>query len=220
MKEHTKALAVVKRLPAIIRREIDSTPLPFNFKAAELAVRQCARVDEAKDIANKAEAIATYAREIRDMTMHDEAKRIVLRAMRRMGELLEEYEKEHGLDAKRKLGRQLGSAAKRCKAEALARLPEAAWEKHLAKSPVPTPTMIMRAEGCMGSGAPAPRMPIHKVMSALVTIDSERHLLSAERLGKHFRSQMYLSMLPMLRKVIDYLDRAEQVATPTKRTGT
>lgn len=69
-------------LPAIQLR------LPINYQAAKRALIECEHVDECRDWANRAEAMATYAHLARDEQMELIARRVRLRAIARAGELL------------------------------------------------------------------------------------------------------------------------------------
>lgn len=62
--------------------------LPVNYKAAKQALMECERVDECKNWADQAEAIATYARLSNDRELEVISKRIRLRAIAKAGELL------------------------------------------------------------------------------------------------------------------------------------
>lgn len=75
-------------LPVHIRSKIPTALVPLNYKAALVALAECERVDECKQIDDKCVAIAAYAKQIKDSAMMDMAKRIRLRAYRRIGELL------------------------------------------------------------------------------------------------------------------------------------
>ena len=66
------------------------------YEAARVALKEARRVDEAKDIHDKAEAVRAYARQVNDTEMVSWASEIKLRAMRRMGELLKETERATG----------------------------------------------------------------------------------------------------------------------------
>jgi hypothetical protein len=57
-----------------------------------VALQECAKVDEAKEWSDKAAAIASYARQSDDKTLEHMASRIRARAIRRTGELLEEFQ--------------------------------------------------------------------------------------------------------------------------------
>lgn len=78
----------MRRLPVVIRHKVPTAFLPNNYIVACNAIKACARVDEAAEMANKAAAIATYAREAADTTLKVNAEKIKVRAERRVGELL------------------------------------------------------------------------------------------------------------------------------------
>jgi hypothetical protein len=75
-------------LPADIR--VSDARLPETYEQAKTALAQCSRIDECQEWANKAEALASYARQADDETLFRFAKRIQGRAVRRAGELLKE----------------------------------------------------------------------------------------------------------------------------------
>jgi hypothetical protein len=60
---------------------------------AKLALSECNRIDECKEWSDKAQALASYARQADDHEMEKAAMRIRARAVRRCGELLKEIEK-------------------------------------------------------------------------------------------------------------------------------
>lgn len=70
--------------------------LPATYEAAKIALANCNRIDECKDWSDKAQALASYARQSEDKEMETTAMRIRARAIRRCGELLKEIEKGHG----------------------------------------------------------------------------------------------------------------------------
>ena len=73
------------------RRESSSSiqrAVPRSTKRRRQALAECSRVDECKDWSDKAPALASYARQAKDSTLHNLALRIQQRAQRRMGELL------------------------------------------------------------------------------------------------------------------------------------
>jgi hypothetical protein len=67
-----------------------SARLPVVYEEARLALERCDRIDECKSWANKAEAMASYARMAGDESLHKFADRIQARAYRRCGELLKQ----------------------------------------------------------------------------------------------------------------------------------
>jgi len=72
------------------------SPLPVTYVDAKAALTKCARVDECKTWADKALALKSYAKQMKDESLEDMAQRIRDRAVRRGGELLKAMEKKQG----------------------------------------------------------------------------------------------------------------------------
>jgi hypothetical protein len=70
--------------------------LPASYKAAQKALAECSRVDECQDWADKAAALASYARQAKDDQLKKLAQRIQDRAVRRCGELLKQVPSQAG----------------------------------------------------------------------------------------------------------------------------
>lgn len=70
--------------------------LPGTYERAKEALAQCSQVDEVKDWADKAEALASYAKQANDDTLRKLADRIQARAIRRAGELLKQVDGRQG----------------------------------------------------------------------------------------------------------------------------
>jgi hypothetical protein len=66
-----------------------------------LAIQECAKVDEAKDIRDKAAALAVYFRQIENTEAEHEALSIRVRAERRAGELLKQLARTEPAEAGR-----------------------------------------------------------------------------------------------------------------------
>lgn len=79
-----RALEVMATLPPAV--------LPETYLKARDALEQCTKIDECKDWADKAQALASYAKQAGDRTLHQMADRIKSRAIQRQGELLQEIE--------------------------------------------------------------------------------------------------------------------------------
>lgn len=77
------ALTLPDNLPSIADAKI-----PQTYAAAKAALSECSRVDECQTWANKAEALASYAKQAHDDVLRRMAERIHARAIRRCGELL------------------------------------------------------------------------------------------------------------------------------------
>jgi hypothetical protein len=63
---------------------------------AKKALAECEKIDECKDWADKAAALASYAKQSKDESLFKMATRIQARAIRRCGELLKEIETMQG----------------------------------------------------------------------------------------------------------------------------
>jgi hypothetical protein len=75
-------------MTALALPNISDARLPAVYEQATRALAECSRIDECQDWADKAQAMASYARQSRDDTLLKMAERIKARAIRRCGELL------------------------------------------------------------------------------------------------------------------------------------
>jgi hypothetical protein len=118
------------------------------YEQARQLLAQCVRVDEAKDIRDKADALRAYARQRQDHELETMCAEIKLRATRRIGEISEGLEKSsHGPGRGKRLanGGKAFSKARTLKsagisvssahrAERIARIPQVEFERRLAKA--------------------------------------------------------------------------------------
>jgi len=75
---------------------VQSAKLPVSYERAREALVQCHQIDECKQWADKAAALASYAKQAQDDTLFQTAMKIQGRAIRRAGELLSEIEPKPG----------------------------------------------------------------------------------------------------------------------------
>jgi len=135
IRKQQKALSL-RKLPALARQQMDHAELPAMYLAARTALQQCCRVDEVKDVKDRHEAIALYAKQAKDTTLLYYAERIKLRAIERIGELLSEIpdHKERAQTAKRH-GIAYNTAAR---AVDIVRMPERVRTTLIETTPPPT----------------------------------------------------------------------------------
>jgi hypothetical protein len=132
--------------------------LPATYEQAKQALAKCDRINECKDYADKAEALATYAKQAKDNVLGKMADRIQARAVRRIGELLKEIEpaSQENLKQNRRDGTVPSVTRTRTKAAAdaglserqrknalrVANVPEAEFEKAVESPNPPTVTTL------------------------------------------------------------------------------
>lgn len=74
----------------------ENARFPAVYERAKQALAECARIDECKDWANKAEALASYFQQSKNEQMIKDCRRIQARAIERCGELLMEIKTKQG----------------------------------------------------------------------------------------------------------------------------
>ena len=75
---------------------VANAQLPASYENAKTALANCSSMDECKDWADKAKALASYARQSQDESLRKMAMRIQARAIRRAGELLKQIMPKKG----------------------------------------------------------------------------------------------------------------------------
>jgi hypothetical protein len=145
-------LDITTSLPT--KKEIAAARLPATYEQAKVALASCAKIDECQEWANKAEALASYAKMADDDALRTMADRIQARAVRRMGELLKQFDGRGG-DRSKKNGavpsaptqRQAADKAgiserQRKTAVAVANVPSKRFEEAVEKRKPPTVTAL------------------------------------------------------------------------------
>lgn len=90
--------AAVQQVAVVVPAHIRAATanLPKSYEAAKQALANCVSIDECKDWADKAAALASYAKQANDEEMMRQSIRIRDRAIRRYGELLKQIEPSKG----------------------------------------------------------------------------------------------------------------------------
>lgn len=145
--------------------QASNAKLPASYEAAKQALANCEQIDECKDWADKAAALASYARQAEDVELERKAARIRARAMRRAGELLKAIEPAHGanqnirdgsgpnVETRKDVGERAGMSDRQIKtAIRIANIPKREFEKAV-ESPNP-PTITTLAEQGVQKRAP------------------------------------------------------------------
>ena len=127
--------------------------LPATYAQARTAIAECEAIDECKTWADKAAALASYARMANDNEMLRMATRIRDRAIRRAGELLVEVEPQPGARTDREpdraaptrfaVAKEAGlSRDQAVAAIRVARVPSASFEQQVESDTPPTVTAL------------------------------------------------------------------------------
>jgi hypothetical protein len=144
-------MIAVPDLPAEIRAVASSAQLPETYERAREALALADRLDELDDCADKFVALATYARQADDPDLENFARRIRARAVRRIGELLLEYDgrgrpKKNGTPPSFSRAEAAEAAAitphKASVAVRLASIPRQHFEGLVEKNPAPGTTSL------------------------------------------------------------------------------
>ena len=151
--------------------------LPAKYEAARTAIAECERIDECKTWADKAAALASYAKQAQDDSLRQMAVRIQARAERRAGELLRQIHPGHGArDGKRRDGTvpplTRGQAAKdaglserqRKTALRIANIPISEFERQIESERPPTVTNLA-AQGVTPNYSAVSRSPWQAIES-------------------------------------------------------
>ncbi|MCA9189128.1 MAG: hypothetical protein KDA99_26065, partial [Planctomycetales bacterium] len=139
---------------ALAASNVRSARLPETYENARTALASCERLDECKDWADKAEALASYARMADDDELYKMAVRIKSRAIRRAGELLEQVESATGAHRKsdaadtlsrKKVAQQAGLSKRQAvTAIRVAKVPEREFNKQVDGPTPPTVTALAK----------------------------------------------------------------------------
>lgn len=137
---------------ALAARSGDSARLPQTYETAKNALANCASIDECQDWADKAAALASYAKQANDEELMKMATRIRDRAIRRAGELLKQIDGQgnnqhtmgdHGKLTQRQAAADAGlSSHQQLQAVRVANVPQAEFERQVESDTPPTVTKL------------------------------------------------------------------------------
>ena len=159
---------------------VSSARLPAAYEAAKTALANCASIDECQEWANKAEALASYAKQADDDTLRKHADRIQARAVRRCGELLKQFdarpsnaskqnEGAHTLISRVDAARDAGmSDHQRVTAVRVANVPEPDFDAAVESEAPPTVTKLADMGRVPRQPDPAPAPPGFKAATNLI----------------------------------------------------
>jgi hypothetical protein len=146
----------------------------IKYNAAKRALAEAVRIDDVKDIRDKAVAMRMYAMQAKDRGLIDQATEIRLRAERRAGELLRDMEKNKGTrgDGRPKIGGRGERPPKdqapklsdldinksqSSKWQKLAEMPEGDFEQLVAHAKHMACTAVLRAQQSNPKPKPKPK---------------------------------------------------------------
>ena len=147
-----------------------SAKLPQAYEGAKTALAHCVEIDECKDWADKAQALASYAKQANDDQLMKMATRIRDRAIRRAGELVNQMQPGTGKhwESKREgtrpltrieAARDAGMSPHQMKqAQRVANIPADAFEKQVESDSPPTVSQL--AQQGIKRPQSAPRQPV------------------------------------------------------------
>jgi hypothetical protein len=132
-----------------------ATKLPLSYVEAQEAIEKCYKMDECKEWADKAAALASYAKQADDETLYVTAMKIKGRAIRRAGELLKEIEPKHtgriptggdkNSETRTAIAEAAGfSARQQAQALQIASIPKREFERALGAEKPPTLTVLAK----------------------------------------------------------------------------
>jgi hypothetical protein len=152
---------------AVLAQDTADTQLPATYQAAQRALAECERVDECKNWADRAAALAAYARMAKNDNLRLLALRIQARAERRCGELLKQIQPAPGARTDLGTAPTRGDAAdaaglserQRKTALRIANVPQAVFERAVESSSPPTITQLAERGTAARPIQPTPPIP-------------------------------------------------------------
>lgn len=192
---------------------VANAPLPATYEAAKTALATCSSMDECQDWANKAEAMASYARQAGDETLRKFADRIAGRARRRLGDLLKLYDAQgqrtdtlsvgdHTKFSQKEMADRAGiSKHQQVTAVRIANIPEETFEALIESDNTPTATKLAE----LGKKSNGPRQVDPAATAALGALDKFA-TFCANNNPLFVASAVGPSLVPKMRKKVGEID--------------
>lgn len=142
-----------------VAMDVVRSKMPVSYERAKQALEKCSTIDECKDWTDKAAALAAYGRQAKDETLVRSAQHIKARALKRMGELIEQIKPKRGgrprketrggappsLNMRKSAGEAAGISPDQMKqAQRIGRVPEEKFEKAFENGKPPTMAALAR----------------------------------------------------------------------------
>jgi hypothetical protein len=206
--------------------------MPVNYEKARAALAECVRLDECKAWRDKAQAIASYAKQARNDDLAVMAIRIKARATRRLGELLESIEppkNQHHARAQVANGRGTRADAERRagisprqgkQARRVARVPLKAFEEQVEAAKPPTIERLAR-QGTQAKVVPMNgRAAATKLMWMLDKFARDLAGVDIAAAGRGLSKKDAARLGKSLGIVRAFLPRVSRIVVDAKRRGT
>jgi hypothetical protein len=197
--------------------------LPATYEAARLAIAECDRIDECKTWADKAAALASYARQAKDDSLAVMARRIQARAERRAGELLKLIPRA---DDSTRFGREGDrppmtrtqaatdaglSEHQRKTALRIAAVPESQFNRQVESAKPPTVTQLADQGREMRAASAAAPSAVHtsapEVCKAVADFASACGQIDATKAGLELTAREAAEIRKAVTKIDNWLDR-------------
>jgi hypothetical protein len=201
------------QLPANI--SASGAKLPRTYEAAKNALANCVSIDECQEWANKAEALASYAKQADDDSLRKYADRIQARAVRRCGELLKTFNNERARTDLGKGDRTQTTAARdagmsrhqQITAVRVANVPRETFEREVESPKPPTVTKLADMGKTYRGPKPENFAKVSKVVGALKRFLEYADEYDAKEIAESVSEREARELRQIIHRADKWLDR-------------